>query len=111
MKRLIISIALALLVVNVLGVASVGAEDQADQHMQVELTNKQKKELSKLYEDIYEKKKKLISKYVEYGVMSKEKGDRIIKHMENRLEHIKQHGYMPVKHGDCHHHRHNEQEQ
>lgn len=110
MKRLILFFALALLFVNIVGAAAVGAEEHADQQMQVELTQKQQKELGKLYKDIFAKKKKLINKYVEYGVISKEKGEHIIKHMEQRLEQIKQNGYILEKHKDCHHH-HDKQHQ
>ncbi|MGI6226864.1 MAG: YckD family protein, partial [Peptococcales bacterium] len=60
-----------------------------------QLTDAQKKELATLQKEILEKKKEVISKYVEYGVMSKEKGDKIISRLEKRYERLEQNGFVP----------------
>uniref|UniRef100_UPI0034A00352 DUF2680 domain-containing protein n=1 Tax=Bacillus licheniformis TaxID=1402 RepID=UPI0034A00352 len=39
-----------------------------------ELTDNQKNELASLQKDIMEKKKQLINKYVEYGILDQERG-------------------------------------
>jgi len=115
MKRLILFVLLALLTVNLCGVQLVGAEEPAVQPKeeklagdQIKLTETQIKELSKLYEDIFKRKKKLINKYVEYGIISQEKGERIIRHMEKHLQYVKEHGYLPMKHKHCGHDHHHD---
>ncbi|HQA06988.1 MAG TPA: YckD family protein [Syntrophomonadaceae bacterium] len=61
----------------------------------MQLTEKQKQELSALHKDILNKKKEVISKYVEYGVMSEEKGKKIISRMEKRYQMLEQNGFIP----------------
>ncbi|TWL88760.1 hypothetical protein CHCC15292_2445 [Bacillus licheniformis] len=51
-----------------------------------ELTDKQKNELASLQKDIMEKKKQLINKYVEYGILDQERGKEIKSHIEKRYE-------------------------
>lgn len=73
----------------------------------VQLTDKQRKEIAKLHESILAKKKALVAKYVEYGVISREKGDEIIGKMERRFDRLKMNGYIPNwKKCDESHHRH-----
>ena len=99
MKKLVISLlAILLLSMTVLGVAN--AETDAKEQMDkpaVELSEKQQKKLAKLHQQIFKKKKKLIDKYVEYGVITKEKGDKIIAHMEKHMRELEKNGYIP----DC----------
>jgi len=61
----------------------------------VQLTEKQKQELGELYQDILSKKKEVISKYVEYGVLSEERGKEIISRMEKRYQMLEQNGFVP----------------
>jgi len=61
----------------------------------VQLTKEQKQELSALHKDILTKKKEVISKYVEYGVMSEEKGKKITSRMEKRYQMMEQNGFIP----------------
>jgi ribosomal protein S20 len=61
----------------------------------IQLTEKQKQELTALHKDILNKKKEVISKYVEYGVMSEERGKRIISRMEKRYQMLEQNGFIP----------------
>ncbi|WP_416826580.1 YckD family protein [Ectobacillus polymachus] len=67
------------------------------------LTTEQKKEISSLERDILEKKKKVISKYVEYGVISKEKGDAIISRLQERYNTLEKNGFIHKWDG---HHQH-----
>ncbi|MGF7186733.1 uncharacterized protein YlaN (UPF0358 family) [Desulfitispora alkaliphila] len=37
----------------------------------------------------------MVNKYVEYGVISKEKGNKIISHMEKRYEKLEENDFIP----------------
>lgn len=60
-----------------------------------ELTDKQKNELASLQKDIMEKKKQLINKYVEYGILDQERGKEIKSHIEKRYEKERENGFLP----------------
>ncbi|MCY8266187.1 YckD family protein [Bacillus haynesii] len=60
-----------------------------------ELTDKQKNELASLQKDIMEKKKQLINKYVEYGILDQERGKEIKSHIEKRYEKERKNGFLP----------------
>lgn len=99
MRKLINIAVVAILSVSILGVIPVHAEDSGGSGKpKVQLTDQQKQELSKLQKEITVKKKALIQKYVEYGVIPKEKGDKIISHMEKRSKEMKESGFMPRHH-------------
>lgn len=59
------------------------------------LTEEQKQELASMQKDIMEKKKQLINKYVEYGIIDQERGKEIKSHIERRYENNKKNGFMP----------------
>ena len=61
-----------------------------------ELTDKQKKELAKLYKNLYETQKKLINKYAEYGVITREQASLWLSRLESRYERLKESGYVPA---------------
>jgi len=61
-----------------------------------ELTDKQKKELAKLYKNLYETQKKLITKYAEYGVITREQASLWLSRLESRYEKLKENGYVPA---------------
>jgi argininosuccinate lyase len=90
----------------IIGLVPVHAETPAanQEKLNVQLTEQQKKELSILHKDILAKKKEVIAKYVKYGVIPKEKGDKIISHLEERYAKLEQNGFI-MKH-ERHHHRH-----
>jgi hypothetical protein len=79
-----------------------------NQKQVVKLTKKQQAELTTLHKDILDKKKQLISKYVEYGVMPKEKGDKIISRLEDRYTKLKENGSVPKWDKMHKHHHHDE---
>lgn len=64
----------------------------------IHLTETQKKELSGLHKKMLKDKKEIISKYVEYGVMSKQKGEKVKEHMERHFQKMERNGYTPNPH-------------
>ncbi|KUO51329.1 MAG: hypothetical protein APF76_17190 [Desulfitibacter sp. BRH_c19] len=74
------------------------ATDINSEKQTVELTDAQKGELAALHKDIFGKKKELINKYVEFGIITKEKGDKIISRMEKCYEDLDENGFMPQWH-------------
>ncbi|MFC3884650.1 YckD family protein [Bacillus songklensis] len=76
----------------------------------VKLTKEQKKELSTLQKDLLEKRKEVISKYVEYGVLTKEKGQKIISRLEQRYAELEKNDFIPKCNGfkKGHHKGHHE---
>lgn len=63
--------------------------------LNTQLTDKQKAEISAMHKEAFEKEKKVIDKYVEYGVMSEETGKMIVSHMEMRLKKLEGDGFIP----------------
>ncbi|AMQ70011.1 YckD family protein [Bacillus amyloliquefaciens] len=59
------------------------------------LTEQQKKEIESLEKEVLEKRKHVISKYVEYGVLPKEKAEHIKQHMDRRFNMMKRNGFVP----------------
>lgn len=93
MKKIWLSlITVGLLAVGVFGVASAEPESQE----KVELTDEQKEEMASLQKEVLEKEKQVIQKYVEYGVISKDKGDKVISHLEKHFEKLEANGYVPM---------------
>ncbi|MGG3990062.1 YckD family protein [Bacillus smithii] len=82
----------------------------------VQLTEQQKAKLNKLHKELLEKRKELIRQYVAYGIISKEKGDDIISHLEEHYKHLQQNGFSPhwnhSEKGHWHHkHHHDDSEE
>lgn len=75
-----------------------------EQKKQVQLTETQKTELSEIYQDLLEEKKELIQKYVEFGVIPKEKGDQMIQKFEEHYKMIEQNGFNLPHHPHAGHH-------
>jgi len=63
----------------------------------VQLTPEQKAELTKLNKEILTLKKELITKYVKYGVISEEKGKKIISRLEKRCKNLEEEGFTLPK--------------
>lgn len=74
----------------------------------VKLTKQQKEELTKIHLDLLTKRKQLIMKYVEYRVIPKEKGDKMLKGINEHYQDIKENGpdmhWNKMHHHHCHHH-------
>ncbi len=74
---------------------------------EIQLTDQQKAELDVLYKDIMETRKQIINKYVEYGVISEEKAEKKIAHINEFYEKLKSNNYIPKwNHKHRHHHDH-----
>ncbi len=76
-------------------------QDQTRQPQpEVKLTEAQKTELAKLHKDILEKKKEMVKKYVEFGVIPEDKGQMMITHFEKHYEMLEQNGFVlrPMPH-------------
>jgi hypothetical protein len=81
-------------------------ENDSSELSEVKLTEEQKAELDVLYLDLITKRKEIINKYVEYGVMTKEKANQKNQHMDDFYNKLKEDDYIPKwdhKHG--HHHK------
>ena len=61
----------------------------------VQLDQTQQQELAALHQEIQAKVKEVVSKYVEYGVISKEKGDKIISRLDKRYQKLEENGFIP----------------
>ncbi len=95
MKKIVATILLGFLSIGYL-LSPVQAESTPDQGAKkVELTEVQKKEVKKLQQDMLKTKKELIGKYIEFGGLSKEKGERITKKMEAHFKELEENGYIP----------------
>jgi hypothetical protein len=82
---------------------AIAHEDNVETQKNVELTESQKKELETLYNGMFETHKQIVNKYVEFGVFSKEKGDKILSHMEERHTKLKENGFIPKWDRNKHH--------
>lgn len=82
--------------VNFIGVS---AEPDADTKKaeKVELTKEQKNELDTLYKDMLKKKKQIIMKYEEFGVISTEKAEKKMEWMEKHYHMMKDNDFIPKK--------------
>lgn len=72
----------------------------------VKLTDKQKEELKSLNQEVLDKRKEVIQKYVEYGMISKERGNIIISNMEQRHKELEENDFIypqssKYKHKSC----------
>ncbi|WZL73308.1 YckD family protein [Clostridiaceae bacterium 35-E11] len=99
-KITLVAFMLVFLLITVLGAFSIQSVDALTLDAEketIQLTEAQKKEIGALQKDILEKKKELISKYVKFGVMPKEKGEKIISRLEKRYEKLQQNGFIPQR--------------
>jgi uncharacterized lipoprotein YehR (DUF1307 family) len=98
MKKLVGIMAACLLTISIFGstssFAEVGKPEDAKNTEEVKLTDAQKAELAKLHKSILEQKKQLIQKYVEFGVIPKEKGDKMIQRFDEHYKMLEQNGFI-----------------
>lgn len=95
-------------------VATVSYEEPTDTPKEVQLTDKQRRELATLYKDILKKERKVVATYVKFGVITKEQGKMINSHLDQRYLKLEQNGFIPHwgkykdkhKHHDHKHHDH-----
>lgn len=105
MKKSVVAMTLLLLsalVFNTQAAHAILNDTQEEQHGEtneaiknVKLTKEQQEELAGLSQEILMKKKELVSKYVEFGVLSEEKGEKVIKKMEEHYQKLESNGFIP----------------
>lgn len=78
-----------------LGAPAYSAAEAESAPPKVQLTDPQKQDLAARHQDILAQKKEVVAKYVEYGVISEEKGKKIISRMEQRYQKLEQNGFIP----------------
>lgn len=61
----------------------------------VKLTEEQKEEMAYLHQSVLNQKIGIVKKYVEYGVLTEEKGQKIIAKLEKRYEKLEKNGFIP----------------
>ncbi|MGJ9382780.1 YckD family protein [Salipaludibacillus sp. CF4.18] len=89
---------LGFLAVCMLSVATLSAPVSAAEDIkEVELTEDQRMEMSLLQKDAIERKKEIINKYVEYGVFTEEKAQKMQAHMDEKFSELEENGFIP----DC----------
>ena len=94
-KKILTGFTFFILLLGLFNVPTYAEQDTpAEGDKQIQLTEDQKAELSEIYQDILEEKKELIQKYVEYGVLSKEKGDKMIEKFEAHYKMAEKHGFQ-----------------
>lgn len=59
------------------------------------LTDEQKKEMEPLYNQMFETKKQMLQKYVEFGRLTQEQADQRLSWMKDRMENRMQYGACP----------------
>ncbi|NMH70204.1 YckD family protein (plasmid) [Cytobacillus spongiae] len=104
MKKMMVSVLVVLMISLSFGTfAAAEGEPVTPSDQKVELTEEQKAELSKLHEQLFSTKKELVNKYVEYGIFSKEQGNKVLKMMEAKHQKLKENDYMMRWHPQPHH--------
>ncbi|MGF7535950.1 YckD family protein [Bacillus mexicanus] len=100
-KLNIITMFIAAALISLTGTAE-AVDKQQQPPANVTLTDQQKKEIEQLEAEILKKRKNVISKYVQYGVLPKERGERIKDHMDQHFDMMKQNGFVPKPHPHTH---------
>ncbi|MDT8858851.1 YckD family protein [Alkalihalobacillus sp. MEB130] len=95
-----------LVVATVLSVGFMPGAISAEVAADIQLTEEQKTEMAALQKEVFAKKKEVINKYVEYGVFTEEKGQKIIAHMDKYYNKLEQDGFIPK--WDKKHHKHHQ---
>ncbi|MFD2639538.1 YckD family protein [Piscibacillus salipiscarius] len=92
MKKLWFSVlTVAVIAIGVFGVVSA----EPDPVEKSELTEEQQEEMASLQNEVLEKEKEIIQKYVDFGVISKEKGDHVISYLVKHYEKLEANGFVP----------------
>lgn len=98
LKLITISAILSFTLFSVHSIAYGNEGTQNQNEKNVQLTDEQKEELNELHMELMELRKELIEKYIEFGVISEEKGKKMIEHMEKHYEKLKENGFIPRWH-------------
>lgn len=106
MKRMIMLLIALLLTIGLSISVEAQEGNKSNPESKVELTEAQQKELAEIHEKILEKKVEMIEKHVEFGIITKEKGEKIKEKLNKRFEMMKENGFVPnhdrFDHSNCH---------
>lgn len=84
---------------------AIAHEEQKDGWFnEVDLTEEQKQELAVLHKNVLTGQQEIIKKYVEFGVLSDDKGEKILSKFEKHYKHLEENNYIPKwhhKHKKC----------
>ncbi|WP_188207260.1 YckD family protein [Alkalibacillus aidingensis] len=61
----------------------------------VELTEEQKNEMAELQRNVIDQHKEIVDKYVEFGVIDEEKGEKIKTHLEENYKMLEENDFVP----------------
>jgi hypothetical protein len=99
MKRLFNLLFVFTLLLFTLGLQPVSANTDEDEvfkkKAEVQLTKAQVQEIEILYKEVFEKKKVIITKYAEYGVITQEQLKKKLARMDKWQAKLKENGYLP----------------
>lgn len=62
---------------------------------EINLTDAQKKELKQLSEEMFELKKKMTQKYIDFGIITKEQGELRLKKLDEMKKKMEENGFTP----------------
>ncbi|MCK1991013.1 YckD family protein [Peribacillus muralis] len=82
------------------------AQDTNVKRESVKFTEAQKTELANIQKRILADKKVLIEKYVEYGALTKEEGDKMLSHFEKHYKMMEEHNFQIPPHRPHSRHMH-----
>lgn len=94
MKRLVV---VCLLMTCFMNGGSVLAQDLNESvNERIVLTEEQKQQLETLHKDMMKKRKEIIAKYVEFGVISEEKGEKMMIKLDEHYKKLKKNDFIPT---------------
>ncbi|AST91537.1 MULTISPECIES: YckD family protein [Sutcliffiella] len=110
MRKFIFLLSFVVLVVSFAPLSNVQAHFNGEGwiNKDVKLTDSQKEELGALHKNVLIEKKNIINKYVEYGIIPPDKGDKIIAKMEKRYKKMEENEFIPQWDKYKKHKKHNE---
>ncbi|GAE33759.1 YckD family protein [Halalkalibacter akibai] len=62
---------------------------------EIKLTDEQRQEMAQLHMEVMKKKKEIITKYVDYGVFTPEKADKINAMIDKHFEKLEENNFIP----------------
>ncbi|SFP81613.1 DUF2680 domain-containing protein [Salibacterium halotolerans] len=75
--------------------SGVAAEEEQSEEQKVELTEAQQKELAEIHSSILEKRKTLIDKYTEFGVVPEEKREKMKEQLDEGYAKLEERQFIP----------------
>ncbi|WP_042349351.1 DUF2680 domain-containing protein [Bacillus massiliigorillae] len=103
MNKIIMSFMIAtLLSLGFTSLSSAEEQQNVVDQKKVQLTSEQQAEVKAIHQNILEQKKKLIGKYVEFGQMTKEDGDKLISRFDQKFKKMEEMGFQMPKHHHFH---------